>query len=110
VVLEAQTAQLLEVDQFCADFFENPFPAHHELREAGPRVRLSLYSVCAVARYAEVQRVLNDWEASCSGHGAGLTDFAKEKPWRPKSLVLETDRPLHDKTRCVLNWVLSASP
>jgi 4-methoxybenzoate monooxygenase (O-demethylating) len=109
VVLEAQKAPISQVDPFCREFFENPFPAHEELREAGPAVRLSRYDVWAVARYAEVHRVLNDWETFCSSRGAGLTDFAKEKPWRPKSLVLETDPPLHDKTRRVLNRVLSAS-
>jgi 4-methoxybenzoate monooxygenase (O-demethylating) len=109
VVLEAQKAPVSEVDPFCREFFENPFPAHEELREAGPVVRLQHYDVWAVARYAEVHRVLNDWNTFCSSRGAGLTDFAKEKPWRPKSLVLETDPPLHDKTRRVLNRVLSAS-
>jgi cytochrome P450 len=98
-----------EVDPFCRDFFENPFPAHEELREAGPVVRLSRYDVWAVARYAEVHAILNDWQTFCSSRGVGLTDFAKEQPWRPKSLVLETDPPLHDKTRRVLNRVLSAS-
>jgi cytochrome P450 len=39
----------------------------------------------------------------------GLGDFAKEAPWRPKSIVLETDPPLHDRTRRVLTKVLSAA-
>jgi 4-methoxybenzoate monooxygenase (O-demethylating) len=98
-----------EVDPFCREFFEDPFPAHQELREAGPVVRLSRYGVWAVARYAEVHRVLNDWQTFCSSRGAGLADFAKEKPWRPPSLVLEVDPPLHDRTRRVLNRVLSAA-
>jgi 4-methoxybenzoate monooxygenase (O-demethylating) len=106
VVLKAPVS---EVDPFYRDFFENPCPAHQELREAGPVVRLSRYGVWAVAFYAEVHRILNDWQTFCSSRGAGLTDFAKEKPWRFKSLVLETDPPLHDKTRRVLNRVLSAS-
>lgn len=109
MVLEAQRAPASGVDPFCQEFFENPFAAHEELREAGPVLRLSRYDVWAVARYAEVHAVLNDWQTFCSSRGAGLTDFAKEKPWRPKSLVLETDPPLHDKTRQVLNRVLSAS-
>ena len=109
MVLEAQKAPVSEVDPFCREFFENPFPAHQELREAGPAVRLSRYDVWAVARYDEVHAILNDWQTFCSSRGAGLTDFAKEKPWRPKSLVLETDPPLHDRTRRVLNRVLSAS-
>ena len=109
MVLEAQRAPVSQIDPFCREFFEDPFPAYEELREAGPAVRLSRYDVWAVARYAEVHRVLNDWQTFCSSRGAGLTEFAKEKPWRPKSLVLETDPPLHDKTRRVLNRVLSAS-
>src|SRR6516225_7702905 len=102
-------APVSDVDPFCRDFFENPFPAHQELREAGPAVRLSRYGVWAVARYAEVHMVLNDWQTFCSSRGAGLTDFAKEQPWRPKSLVLEADPPMHDRTRRVLNRVLSAA-
>jgi len=109
VVLEAQQAPVSEVDPFCEEFFEDPFSAYEELREAGPVVRLSRYVVWAVARYDEVHRVLNDWQTFCSSRGVGLTDFAKEKPWRPKSLLLETDPLLHDKTRRVLNRVLSAS-
>jgi 4-methoxybenzoate monooxygenase (O-demethylating) len=110
-MLEAHspTAPVSEVDPFCRDFFENPFPAHEELREAGPVVRLSRYGVWAAARYEQVHAILNDWRTFCSSRGAGLTDFAKETPWRPKSLVLETDPPLHNRTRRVLNRVLSAS-
>jgi hypothetical protein len=97
-----------DIDPFCAEFFEDPFPAHAALRDAGPVVRLRRYNVFAVARYAEVHAILNDWQTFCSSRGAGLTDFAKEPAWRPKSLVLETDPPLHDRTRRVLNRVLSA--
>ena len=109
MALEAHNAPVSAVDPFCREFFEDPFPVHEELREAGPAVRLSRYDVWAVARYAEVHRVLNDWETFCSSRGAGLTDFAKEMPWRAKSLVLEVDPPLHDRTRRVLNRVLSAA-
>jgi hypothetical protein len=41
VVLEVQKAPVSEVDPLCREFFEDPFPAHEELREAGPVVRLS---------------------------------------------------------------------
>jgi 4-methoxybenzoate monooxygenase (O-demethylating) len=109
VALEACKAPVSEMDPFCREFFEDPFPAHEELRESGPVVHLSRYGVWAVARYDEVHRVLNDWQTFCSSRGAGLTDFAKEKPWRPPSLVLEVDPPLHDRTRRVLSRVLSAA-
>jgi hypothetical protein len=98
-----------DIDPFCYEFFEDPFPAHEALRELGPVVRLRRYGIHAVARYAEVHTVLTDWQRFCSSRGVGLTDFAKEPAWRPKSLVLETDPPLHDRTRKVLNRVLSAA-
>ena len=109
MLLEAQKAPVSKVDPFCREFFQDPFPAYEELRGAGPVVRLSRYGVWAVARYDEVHRVLNDWQTFCSSRGAGLTDFAKEKSWRPPSLVLEVDPPFHDRTRRVLSRVLSAA-
>ncbi|HJS86530.1 MAG TPA: cytochrome P450 [Acetobacteraceae bacterium] len=101
------TIPTLDIDPFSADFFEDPFPAHAALREAGPVVRLSRYGVLAVARHAEVQAVLADWRSFSSARGVGLADFVREKPWRLPSLVLETDPPLHDRTRKVLDGVLS---
>lgn len=96
-----------DVDPFSVEFFEDPHRIHAVLREAGPVVWLSTWGCWAVARHAEVYAVLNDWETFCSSRGVGLSDFAKEKPWRPPSLVLETDPPEHDRARAVLNKVLS---
>jgi cytochrome P450 len=97
----------LDVDPFAIEFFENPFPTHEVLREAGPVVHLDKWDVYAVARYAEVHLVLNDPVTFCSSRGVGLSDFAKEKPWRPPSLILEADPPAHTRTRAVLSRVLS---
>jgi cytochrome P450 len=96
-----------DVDPFSLEFFENPHPVHEVLREAGPVVRLDKWNIYAVARYAEVHAVLNDPQTFCSSRGVGLSDFSKEKPWRPPSLILEADPPAHSRTRAVLNRVLS---
>jgi 4-methoxybenzoate monooxygenase (O-demethylating) len=98
---------ILPVDPFSVEFFDNPFPAHEAMREAGPLVHLDKWQVYAVARYAEVHAVLNDPATFCSSRGVGLSDFAKEKPWRPPSLILEADPPAHTRTRAVLSKVLS---
>jgi 4-methoxybenzoate monooxygenase (O-demethylating) len=95
------------LDPFSEAYLAAPHPAQEALREAGPVVRLTHYNVWAVARYQEVYDVLNDWRTYSSARGAGLSDFKKEKPWRLPSLVLETDPPLHDRTRKVLDNVLS---
>ncbi len=96
-----------DLDPFGAAYLDDPHPAQAALRDAGPVVRLSHYDVWAAARYAEVFAILNDWQTFSSARGAGLTDFKKEKPWRLPSIVLEADPPLHDRTRKVLDGVLS---
>jgi 4-methoxybenzoate monooxygenase (O-demethylating) len=97
------------LDPFSLDFLRDPHPAHEALREAGPVVWLEKYGAYAVARHAEVRQVLNDPATFCSSRGVGLSDFQREKPWRPPSLVLERDPPEHDRARGVLNRALSAT-
>jgi 4-methoxybenzoate monooxygenase (O-demethylating) len=97
----------LDFDPFSIEFFADPFPTHEKLREAGPVVYLDKWGVYGVARYAEVHAVFNDPLTFCSSRGVGLSDFAKEKPWRPPSLILEADAPAHTRTRAVLSDVLS---
>lgn len=99
----------LDVDPFSIAFFADPYPTHELLREAGPVVYLDKWNVYAVARHAEVHAVLNDPLTFCSSRGVGLSDFAREKPWRPQSIILEADPPAHTRTRAVLNQVLSAT-
>ena len=97
----------LDVDPFSNEFFEDPHAIHDTLREAGPLVWLDKWGVYGVARYAEVHAVLNDPATFCSSRGVGLSDFRKETPWRPPSLILEADPPEHARTRAVLSKVLS---
>lgn len=97
----------LELDPFDPAFLADPFSAHPVLRDAGPVVFLPKIGCFAMARHAEVQAALKDWEAFISGRGVGQTDFLKETPWRPPSLLLEADPPLHDRTRGLMNRVAS---
>jgi cytochrome P450 len=105
--LDTLTLPHSALDPFSIAFFDDPYPEHEKLREAGPVVWLERYGIYGVARYAEVHQVLNDWATFCSSRGVGLQDFSLEKPWRQPSLVLETDPPEHDRARKVLARVLS---
>jgi cytochrome P450 len=96
----------LDLDPFAADVLENPLPMQERLREAGPVVHLSRYDVYALARYEHVHTALTDWQSLQSGAGVGLANFRYEKPWRPPSLLLEADPPLHDAPRAVLSKIL----
>jgi 4-methoxybenzoate monooxygenase (O-demethylating) len=96
-----------DIDPFSESFSDDPYPFHEQLREAGPVVRLEKYGIYGMARHGQVHAALNDWKAFSSGAGAGIQDLRKSKAWRPRSIVLEVDPPLHDETRAVLARVLS---
>ena len=95
------------IDPFSQAFLRNPYPHHEALREAGPVVWLEQYGIWTMARHQEVRDALTDWQTYCSSAGVGLSDFRKEPPWRPPSIILEADPPLHTRTRAVLTRILS---
>jgi cytochrome P450 len=94
-------------DPFSHGFLRDPYPYHEALREAGPVVWLERYGIWAMARHEQVRDALTDWQTYCSSAGVGLSDFRKEPPWRPPSIILEADPPLHTRTRAVLTRILS---
>lgn len=97
----------VDVDPFSHDFLADPYRYHSALRDAGPVVWLSAYGIYGMARFAEVSAALQDWRTFTSARGVGLADFAREKPWRPPSLLLETDPPVHDRTRALMSKIVS---
>ena len=98
---------VLFVDPFSHAFLRDPYPHHEAMREAGPVVWLEQYGIWAMARHEQVRDALTDWQTYCSSAGVGLSDFRKEPPWRPPSIILEADPPLHTRTRAVLTRILS---
>lgn len=94
-------------DPFSRGFLSDPYPHHEALRESGPAVWLDQYGIWAMARHEQVRDALTDWQTYCSSAGVGLSDFRKEPPWRPPSIILEADPPLHTRTRAVLTRILS---
>jgi hypothetical protein len=80
------------IDPFSREFLRDPYPHHARLREAGPVVWLEQYGIWAMARHQEVRDALTDWQTYCSSAGVGLSDFRKEPPWRPPSMILEAAR------------------
>lgn len=97
----------LGVDPFSIAFMDDPWPHYRDMREAGPVLHAPEYDCYVVARHAEVQRVLSEWRTFSSAAGVGLANFHKEKPWRPPSIVLEADPPLHTRTRTVLSRTMT---
>jgi len=105
--MELSPAAASDFDPFGTAFLSDPYPFHEAMREAGPVVRLDRYEIWATARHEQVAAVLSDYDAYCSSAGVGLSDFRKEQPWRPPSIILEADPPLHARTHRVLMRALS---
>ncbi len=97
----------LDFDPFDEAVLTDPYAHHAMLRDAAPVVRFPARGCYGLARYGDVAAALKDWQTFVSGRGVGLTDFALEEPWRPPSLLLESDPPLHDRTRGLMNKVAS---
>lgn len=93
---------VLQCDPFSRAFMDDPYPHYRAMREAGAALYAPQYDCHVVARHDDVQRVLGDWATFSSAAGVGLANFNREKPWRPPSIVLEADPPLHTRTRTVL--------
>ena len=98
-----------DIDPYGPEYLNDPYRFHDELRDAGPAVWLSKYDVVVLARYRDVKAALEDPQTFCSRRGVGLADFEKEEPWRPPSIILEADAPLHTRTRAVLSQAMSRS-
>jgi cytochrome P450 len=96
-----------DVDPFSHDVLEDPLPFQAALRDAGPVLHLARHDVYAMGRYDDVRAALTDWQRFPSGAGVGLANWRYEEPWRPPSLLLETDPPHHDAPRAVLAPILN---
>jgi cytochrome P450 len=67
-----------DADLFADDALDDPYPHLRALRDAGPVVWLDAHGMYAVARYAEVRRVLDDDTTFVSGEGVALNDVINE--------------------------------
>lgn len=95
------------LDPFDEAFLADPYQAQGQLRDAGPVFWLDACGVYGMARHEDVAAALMDWQTYSSGRGVGLSDFATDPPWRPASLLLETDPPDHKMARDIVNRIVS---
>src|SRR5260370_24635963 len=98
---------VITADPFSLEHLTEPHALHEQMREAGPVVFLDRYGIWGMARYEQVNAALKDWKTFSSAAGVGLSDFGKERRWRPPSLLLEADPPAHTRAREVVGPILS---
>lgn len=96
-----------DIDPFSDEYLANPWPFLAVLRDIGPVFHVPKYGIWGVARHEEVTEVLRNHEDYSSASGVGYTDLRTDNPWRPPSIILEADPPLHTKTRKIISKVLT---
>lgn len=96
----------LSIDPYSPENLLDRTQVQHQVRESAPVVYLDALGVYATGRYDTIREVFANWPHFQVGAGVGLSNFHKEKPWRPKANPTETDPPEHDASRRVLTEVL----
>lgn len=99
--LVAEHSPSSDIDPFSRENILDPYSWNGRFRDAGDLVWLTKYDVWSTGKYALAEVILADHDTYCSGAGVGLTNFHKEKPWRPPSKLLEADQPEHTPRRAV---------
>ena len=105
--ISTEPAPRLDDDPFGPGVLDDPLPFHERLRAAGRVAYVQQYDLFVMGRYDDVHTALTDWQTFQSAAGVGLSNFRKEEPWRPPSLLLEADPPHHDAPRHALEEVLN---
>lgn len=98
---------VVDFDPFADEMLLDPFDAYEDIRAISPVVKLRQYDCWAVLDYDLIIEVLNDYSRFSSAAGVGIENLDQVEAWRPKSIILETDPPEHDRARRVLTQVLS---
>lgn len=96
-----------DVDPYDPAILADPAEYYAELRSKGPFAYIPKYAILACGRHPEVKEVFSDHERFVSSRGVGLQDFKLDKPWRPPSIILETDPPEHTRARRVMMRAMS---
>ena len=94
-------------DPWNLETLREPQILHRNLRETAPVVYLEKYDIYAMGRYEQVRSALANWQEFESGAGVGLSNWRREKPWRPPSIVAEADPPHHDAPRDAIMKILT---
>jgi len=99
--------EVWDVDPYDEAILMDPVPFFTELRSKGGFVYIPRYQILACGRYDQTREVFYDHNRFLSSRGVGMADFKLEEPWRPPSIVLEVDPPVHTHNRRVILRALS---
>lgn len=93
-----------DVDLFCDEALEDPYPHYAALRDLGPAAYLTRHQLWFLSRYEQVREALLDWKTFSSAEGVGLNEIINEA-WA--ETVVAADPPVHTERRRVYSEQLS---
>jgi cytochrome P450 len=88
-----------DIDLFCDQALNDPYPGYRELRDLGAAVWMRPLGMFALSRFDDVRNALRNWQVFSSAHGAAMNEPINQAI---AGNTLGSDPPLHDKLRNVL--------
>ena len=98
---------ILDIDPYCDEVIDNPYPFDQALRDAGPVVWLKPYAMYAVGRFKEAEEVFSDQTRFWCTAGVGLTDIRKPESLRDKNPLMEVEPDVHARARSGMLKIMS---
>jgi cytochrome P450 len=93
-------------DPFDADINADPYPTFRRLREEAPIYYNERYDVWALARHADVEHGLVDWQTFSNARG-DILEIIQSGMELPPGVVLFEDPPLHTMHRGLMSRVFT---
>lgn len=81
-----------DVDLFCDDALDDPYPHYAALRDLGPATYLTCHQLWFLSRYEQVREALLDWKTFSSAEGVGLNEIINEA-WAETVVAADPPRP-----------------
>jgi len=103
-------------DPLAPEQLENPYPIYARARSEEPIFHVPAFDLWVVTRYDDVLAVLKDHEAFSSEHAVTTATQARPAPvveelakgFPPTPTLTESDSPLHDRLRGLVNKAFTA--
>jgi cytochrome P450 len=92
-------------DPFSLDFFNDPYPTYHRMRDEAPVYYSEQYDFYALTRHADVAAAFKDFETYSSSRGIDLQMVQSGQPAPP--LLIMIDPPDHRQMRSLVNRVFT---
>src|SRR5215471_6302699 len=105
-VMTTINASAVYYDPYDVDINADPYPVYQRLRDEAPIYYNERYDVWAMARHADVEKALVNWQTFSSARG-DILEIIQSGMELPSGVVLFEDPPLHTMHRGLMSRVFT---